>query len=89
MDVSDKFDTGNNKGTDLMVNSMNICMVAPWFPSNDQGDKMETSFGIFEFREAKRLIEKGHEIFVISIKFPGQPKFEKFEKTLPYSEFNH
>lgn len=82
MDVSDKFDTGDDKGIDLMVDSMNICMIAPWFPSNDQGDKMESSFGIFEFREAKKLMERGHKIFVISIKFPGQPKFEKFEEDL-------
>ena len=82
MDVSDKFDTGDDKGIDLMVDSMNICMVAPWFPSSDEESKMESSFGIFEFREAKNLIERGHKIFVISIKFPGQPKFEKFEEDL-------
>ena len=52
---------------------LKIGMVIPWFPSNVSGEKL---LGIFYYRQAKKLVEMGHEIFIITIQRPNMPKFE-------------
>ena len=48
-------------------------MVIPWFPSHVSGEKL---LGIFYYRQSKKLVEMGHEIFIITIQRPNMPKFE-------------
>ena len=52
---------------------MRIGTVIPWFPSYASGEKL---LGIFQYRQAKKLVEMGHEIFIITIQRPNMPKFE-------------
>lgn len=52
---------------------MKIGMVIPWFPSHVSGEKL---LGIFYYRQAKKLVEMGHEIFIITIQRLNMPKFE-------------
>lgn len=52
---------------------MKIGSVIPWFPSHASGEKL---LGIFYYRQAKKLVEMGHEIFIITIQRPNMPKFE-------------
>jgi starch synthase len=52
---------------------LKIGTVIPWFPSHVSGEKL---LGIFQYREAKKLVEMGHEIFIMTIQRPNMPKFE-------------
>lgn len=52
---------------------LKIGTVIPWFPSHVSGEKL---LGIFYYRQAKKLVEMGHEIFIITIQRPNMPKFE-------------
>ena len=52
---------------------MKIGTVIPWFPSHASGEKL---LGIFYYRQSKKLVEMGHEIFIITIQRPNMPKFE-------------
>jgi glycosyltransferase involved in cell wall biosynthesis len=54
---------------------MKICMVVPWFPSSD-ADTVESQQGLFDYRQTMKLVERGHEFRIISIKWRGQTSNE-------------
>ena len=60
---------------------MKIGTVIPWFPSHVSGEKL---LGIFQYREAKKLVEMGHEIFIMTIQRPNMPKFETMDGITVY-----
>ena len=60
---------------------MKIGTVIPWFPSNVSGEKLS---GIFYYRQSKKLVEMGHEIFIITIQRPNMPKFEIMDGIFVY-----
>ena len=60
---------------------MKICYVVPWFPSIYQ-DKQDAQQGIFEYRQVMKLNERGHEFKVISVRWQGQPEYEKINDTV-------
>jgi len=51
----------------------NIGTVLPWFPSHAAG---ESILAVFVYRELKRLVERGNEAVVITVRRPGMPEFE-------------
>ncbi|MDW7726658.1 MAG: glycosyltransferase family 4 protein [Candidatus Methanoperedens sp.] len=54
---------------------MKVCHIVPWFPSMNP-TTLESRQGIFEYRQILKLIERGHEFKVITIKWKGQSDYE-------------
>ena len=54
---------------------MEICQVVPWFPSMNP-TTLESRQGVFWYRQAIKLNEKGHEFKVIAIEWKGQSDYE-------------
>lgn len=55
---------------------MKIGTVLPWFPSYASG---ESILAVFVHRELKRLVERGNEAVVITVRRPGMPEFEEMD----------
>jgi glycosyltransferase involved in cell wall biosynthesis len=50
---------------------MKICMVIPWFPSINAAN-IESQQGMFDYRQTMKMVARGHEFRVISVKWRGQ-----------------
>jgi len=50
-------------------------MVVPWFPSLN-ADTVESQQGTFDYRQAMKLVGRGHEFRIISVKWRGQSTIE-------------
>jgi glycosyltransferase involved in cell wall biosynthesis len=50
-------------------------MVVPWFPSLN-ADTIESQQGMFDYRQTMKLVGRGHEFRVISVKWRGQTTTE-------------
>ncbi|OGO21394.1 MAG: hypothetical protein A2144_00290 [Chloroflexi bacterium RBG_16_50_9] len=60
---------------------MKILTVIPWFPSYSPAQWME---GCFQYRQAKKLVDNGHEVVVLTIQKPGRPSSENVDGILVY-----
>jgi glycosyltransferase involved in cell wall biosynthesis len=54
---------------------MKICMVVPWFPSLNAAN-IESQQGMFDYRQTMKMVTRGHEFRVISVKWRGQSSDE-------------
>lgn len=54
---------------------MRILMVVPWFTYLG-GNTPESQWGVFEYRQTMKLVERGNEFKVVSIRWRGQPNYE-------------
>jgi glycosyltransferase involved in cell wall biosynthesis len=60
---------------------MKICQIVPWFPSMNP-TSLEARQGVFWYRQAIKLNERGHEFKVISIKWKDQSDYEKVNNSI-------
>jgi glycosyltransferase involved in cell wall biosynthesis len=56
---------------------MRILFVTPWFPT-ENASTVESRQGLFEYRQAKEMVKRGHEFVIITMQWRYQPIHENF-----------